>query len=256
MTSRFEEYVKTYFGEGYFTDECKNKLIESIDINYTGTEELPTLIPLAILHTIKVPTFMLDRDFGYQKVLSMINKNEGMIEELYTIMTDWQEIKDIFGGKEKSENEKSEKKEKNKKKEKNEKESKISVKLVKVDVGEYDHTKGEYKFIIDYNNEKIYSTVKLAITMSDFSYYYLETKYDLDQFKGSMKIFVAHNDLKIIETIKHITHQYFLYGDKSPCNNKQEISDWFDDDNIDWDEDWEFIGEEDDSDEDDEDENE
>jgi hypothetical protein len=114
-------------------------------------------------------------------------------------------------------------------------------KEIKIKTEEYNKEKGEYNFTVFYNNEKIKSIVKLGITISDFNFYFLGKNYDTDQFKGSMKIFVSHKDPKIIEIIKHITHQYFF---DTNFQNKQEILDYLDDNTIKWKTDYKFIKEE------------
>src|SRR5271156_3562840 len=125
-------------------------------------------------------------------------------------------------------------------------------KIVKVEVGDFDHYDGEYNFVVHYKGEKINSIVKLSITVDDLCEKYLNKKYDIDQFQGSMKIFVEHKNKKVIETVKHITHDYFYNGDKTPISQAQEISDWLDDDTIEWEDgEWKFEGEIDDDDEDD-----
>ena len=120
----------------------------------------------------------------------------------------------------------------------------MTSRVVKVEVGKHNDDKGWYNFIVHYKGEKIKSTVRLGITVDNAIENYLDKGYDIDQFKGSMKIFFEHKDKEIIETVRHITHEYFYNGGKTPVIQAQEISDWLDDHNIDWDEGWEFEEEE------------
>jgi hypothetical protein len=116
-------------------------------------------------------------------------------------------------------------------------------KKVKVEVGEYDHDEGVYNFVVHLNGGQIKSTIRLPMSVDALCINYLDKGYNVEQFKASMKIFVQHKDEQIIEIVKHITHEYFYNGAETPITQAQEISDWLDDDTVEWDEDWTFEGE-------------
>ena len=96
----FSNFVKHYFGESYDVDKCKTDIIQSLGDNYYIYEEnhdFQSILPDAVLQAINVPNFMTGTDRAYEDLMDLIRSREDMLDDLYEIVREWPEVKELFG---------------------------------------------------------------------------------------------------------------------------------------------------------------